>query len=317
VGKKTDLNHPPANKPRYTPLLQGPSTNIFSRIRDTEGRDSFRIDRLGNASMTLNGLTVAIEKYNAINRKLDVLPKMLLDILIQKLTEASSNKTLMLPLKEYMNLRGLADLKTAYKQVEGSLRILLAAKLSFKKHPKYYGGDFLNINILSMAGIDNGKIAVHFGEDFYGIIKRYPKMQQCLLSYRINVKKNPHGYLMLRRIAEHKRANLGKENEDRVSVAELIDATSIQQYDSLGEGRHFQQQVKGPFERDMDALKDILAWQYCGKDGSSPLDKNTYAKKSDYFYSLYVKIDWLNAPDYTEVLTAKNKRGLRKSKNRQ
>ena len=72
---------------------------------------------------------------------------------------------------------------------------------------------------------------------------------------RGNIKKNPWKYWLARKISEHKRMNIGKPNEDTISVQTLIDACpNYPTYEKvMSEDRAIRRRIIEPFERDLDA----------------------------------------------------------------
>ena len=101
-----------------------------------------------------------------------------------------------------------------------------------------------------------------------------------------NINANPYKYWLARRISEHKRMNLGKSNEDVISVKTLIEACpNYPKYEDVRESnRRLTHRLIKPFERAMNTLIGAFSWDYC-KD---------HPKNYEEFISAKVKITWIN-----------------------
>ena len=103
--------------------------------------------------------------------------------------------------------------------------------------------------------------------------------------------------------------NCGKKNEDIISVKTLLDcAPCLPMYEEVMAGdKKVTHRIIVPFERDMEALGDVLSWEYCHSMGS-PLTEEEAAHFCYYtFQNAMVKIRWNDYPDQTERLKRKRK----------
>ena len=125
----------------------------------------------------------------------------------------------------------------------------------------------------------------------------------------INGKKNPNSFNFLRKIAELENMNSGRiiavntllDNAETISPLEVVRKTN----------KHINKNIIVPFERDLNALSNVLSWEY-RKKGDIPISKKEIEElKYDERLGLVVKINWLNYPDQSEII---NKRKERKSK---
>ena len=125
--------------------------------------------------------------------------------------------------------------------------------------------------------------------------------------WRINQKRNPNSYYFLRRIAEHKNMNIGKKNEDIISVKTLLSASPYlpKRADVAKAGRQLKQRIIDPFERDMDELEETLLWEYCHSNNTPLTDEELQNFSYELFEKLLVKITWKRYPDQTARMERK------------
>ena len=117
-----------------------------------------------------------------------------------------------MPLEDYMGKRGIKDRKEARKQAIEDLNILFNAQISFsEKKGKKQTQDFHEVRIIDSIGIKKGIINASFGPVFYKILLGYPIIPYPSQLWKINGKRNPNSFYLLRKIAEHKNMNVGKK----------------------------------------------------------------------------------------------------------
>jgi hypothetical protein len=119
---------------------------------------------------------------------------------------------------------------------------------------------------------------------------------------RGNIKENPWKYWLARKISEHKRMNIGKPNEDTISVQTLIDACpNYPTYEKvMREDRAITRRIIEPFERDLDALNPSISWEYQGLTESP----RNYRE----FINANIVIHWSTYPD-TRQIEAERRKG--------
>lgn len=235
----------------------------------------------------------------------------LFDRLIVEFTETGAkSRTITLSLDDYMQSRGLKDRKETRKQVKSDLHTLRTSAVSFKEYSgkgkKRQEIAFTDVNIAEAVGIDrNGKIMLTLTPSIYELLKQsyvMPLPQEC---QKINSKRNPNSYNLLRKIAEHKNMNIGKPNEDIISVDTLLKCCpAIPTYERVKKSdRMFTRRIIDPFCRDMDALETI-SWEFCNTN-NEPLTDRQLAMSYDVFSKLNVHITWNVYPDQTARLEKK------------
>ena len=108
----------------------------------------------------------------------------------------------------------------------------------------------------------------------------------------INTNKHPHSISLGKKILDNKNTNIGKSNENIISVKALLQCTSIPTYEDVKEKHKssYKEKIIQPFERDMNALYPTLTWSYCSKKGEPPLtDEELQKLNYDTFINLNVK----------------------------
>lgn len=279
---------------------------LVARITDP----SSQLDHLGNATFIEKDFKLFVKEYTQLSNGISTSAAKLLDSLMITATSAGLQNTLVeLPLRTYMQMRGLRDEKETRKQVKRDIDALSRIRFEYRGKGKEKGS-WLNVYVSGgTSGIKNGIIYFRFNEDFYHSLRVHPTrflfMHMPMEALRLNDNANPYSYALSRRITEHKRMNLGRPNADRIRVGTLIDACpNFPTYDEVMAGnRNVTDRMIGPFERDMDALSPFFSWHYDG-EGEGP---GSYFE----FREAMVVVKWVKAPD-TGRLAANRNRGLKR-----
>ena len=285
---------------KYRTIQQGKATNQLART-DFRIRPE-QLSLCGDAVIEKNGYKVFIEQLNQLKNGVRPTAQQLLDALLIEATESSKNPeesedTLVtLPLKKYMQVRGLSDEKSARAQVKEDLDALSKLRIYFAEKNNNY--DF---PICGGKGIVRGVITIRFDKDFFKLYRSYPVMAYHEELLKIKLKTNPYSLGLGRRILEHKNMNIGKSNENIMSVATLLDAIpDMPRYEELGDAGQLRKRIIDPFERDMNYFEktNMFTWHYCGKSGAEVSEPTTRIE----FEKSLIKFTWLDYPDQTERL---------------
>ena len=293
-----------ADNAAFSSIRQGTATNTLTKIRPT-GRNT-TIDAItGAATIKQGGMTVTFPSFETIDGLKTSTYKLLDAITEVFTTRGSADPVVTLDLAEYMKKCGLKDRKQARAQAQKDLETLRTAAISFKERRRGADAGYYKMNISGGAGITRSGIMMFtFSQDFFNIIKKYPRMPYPTLLYQLNGKRNPNSYYLLRKIAEHKYMNSGKANEDTISVKTLLSAAAfIPSYKEVSKSdRHYDTRIIEPFERDMDALSTALKWEYCHSNHAPLTDGELSALDYEAFSGLLVHIIWEQYPDQTPRL---------------
>ena len=293
----------------FSTIRQGTATNALTKVNSILGRNTVIDQFTGAATVTEGDLTITFPHFESIGG-LKTSTHRLLDAITVALTESGAKSpTVSLSLAEYMEKCGLKDRKEARKQAKEDLETLFDARISYKEkdHAGQPGG-FVDLRICDAKGISKrGIITFSIPAPFAQILKGYPIMPYPAQLWRINQKRNPNSYYFLRRIAEHKNMNIGKKNEDTISVKTLLSASPYlpKRADVAKAGRQLKQRIIDPFERDMDELEETLIWEYCHSNNTPLTDEELQNFSYELFEKLLVKITWKRYPDQTARLERK------------
>ncbi len=273
--------------------------------------------KLGEFSIKDGDFTLIIEDFdmleNVLGKKafnegrIPTSTAKLLTVFLIKLTEEGCNSNLVqITLDELANMYGKNITKNTKKdlreQADKDMKILKNIKVTYTPKNKnadsgkeyfdsyLFGGD---------KGILKNIISFKFNEKFFKILER----QSTFLYYPIellgfNEKYNPHSYLLLQYITDHKRRNIGKANENRIKVKSIYEhCTTLPRYDEIKESGQFSKRIKDPFERDLDNIQSFN-WEY---EKEQPFTFNEWLES-------YIVVHWKNYP----IIPIKNRKGVKR-----
>lgn len=284
-------------------ILQGTATNAFTKMRPTKRNVS--VDAVtGTATIKSGDVTYYLTHYSDITDP-RTSTYQLLDALTEILTDTGAREPAVeMPITEYMEKRGLKDYKETRKQVEQDLETLFNASMSFRENRNGKEQNFMDMRICDAKGIKNGVIQFSFGSTFFSLLRTYAVMPNHPLLYRINGKRNPYSYFLLRKLLEHKNMNAGKKNENVIAVKTLLKACEglPTRAEIEATDRHYDTRIIKPFERDLDALESALTWEYCHRNGEPLTDEELSSYTYDDFESFLILTTWKDYPDQTQRL---------------
>lgn len=290
-------------------ILEGMKINGFALINQSQpynqliyrlGRKPDDINKLGDRKIRAPGKNSLIITASGLPEVLERIPTSaarLLDIFNAKATESGmKDNTVAIPLNEYMNLRGIKDMKEARKQVRADMDILQQITVEFRDSKSY-----VKINLGGgIRGIKNSIVFFTFNEHW---LKIFPFKNQ-LMPYPLGIlstsdKYNPHSFYFGRKIAEMKRVNAGSKNEGIIGVSSLVECSpTFPKYEDLGDHKRVSQLIIEPFERDLDeAAKQCgCKWHYIG------LESETGPTTYEQFIKAKIRITWDNYPDNSTII---------------
>lgn len=278
-------------------IRQGIATNQLTKIiankKNTE-TDPFTGITIyqKNEDFQLNFLNLDLDKYKGYTAT----TSLLLDILIYQMTrKGASSPNITMTVKEFMKLRGLTNERRTRDQIIKDLEVLFSSRISFRDNTSGKYKNYLDIHLLDAKGIvKNGTIYVTLGLNFYMIVKNYPLMLMPINIFSLDLNKNPHAYYICRRISEHIRMNLGKPNENIISVRTLVEACpELPDYETVSQsGRQVNQRIIQPFTRDLEELEKFFDWEFCNSKLEPLRDEQLAIEDYDTFINLYVNVKW-------------------------
>ena len=280
----------------FSKIRQGSITNTLAKMNLS--RDNAQVNPITDvATLESDKLSLSLTDFSKMTGGLKTTTHKLLDAIISVFTESGANSpTVRLPLDAYMAMCGLRDKKEARGQVKSDLNTLLHLSLNYSSGSKW-DSDYMDVMISSAAGIVRGVITFEFSNTFYETLKRYGYMPYPRQIWTLNPQYNPNSYYFLRKITEHKHMNHGKSNEDIISVRTLISAAPLfPKYEDIQKSGQVEQRIIRPFERDMNALSETIAWSYYHDTGEALSPEEQKDMNYSLFSTLMLHISWQNYP---------------------
>jgi hypothetical protein len=292
----------------YYLLAQSKTSNALQKILTERITSPAQLDLYGNAQIIGKDFKLFIDGYRELERGVSQSAARLLDCLMITATREGLKDTLVkLPLREYMDMRGLRDEKAAREQAKQDVRALAGIRFEYKGTGKRRNA-WISVALAGevVGQKKDGDIWFRFSQAYFDSFKhsesgRYMFMYFPHEALRMNINSNPYTYWLARKIAEHKRMNLGKPNEDVIGVQTLLGACpNYPTYAEVmaGDGA-INRRIIEPFERDMDALNTSLKWNYA--DTEPPKDHAS-------FMAAMVSISWKDYPDAKKLIAKKEQR---------
>ena len=185
---------------------------------------------------------------------------------------------------EYMKERGLTSKHKTAKSITREAKKLAGIQIQIKGKTDY--GVF---NPFSEIWYKNNVIKIELSptaQKIFEIATAHEYIPTGIL--RIDTQAHPHTVPLIMKLSELKAMNHGKARDDIHKVKELIKDTELPDYQTVKArmGRRYKDKIINPFERDMNASKDILTWEYLEGSGAS----------WNEFKEAKVKITWNNHP---------------------
>lgn len=300
----------------YYLLAQSHASNNLTKKLTEKITDPAQYDIYGNGSIIEGDFKLFIRGYRDLISGVKQSAAMLLDSLIIKATKNGLQDTLItLPVQEYLEMRDLKDEKEIKKQIINDIDTLERIKFNYKGIGKNKGV-WLEVSIYggTKGQIKNGDILFRFNQDFFNSFKVGEGSQYLFMYFpkeglKGNTRANPWKYYLARKIAEHKRMNIGKPNQDIICVKTLINACpNYPTYEEVNStDRAIGRRIIEPFERDLDALNPSIKWEY--------QDKKESPKSYQEFIDANIIIHWSKYPETKKLEAAKKKRAKKKQPN--
>lgn len=298
----------------YSMILQGRCTNALTKVR--VGEENLTVDPIvGETAIHTDNIELHLAK-NISPFDLKTSTYQLLDIIVIMFTaNGTKDQKVVFSIDDYMAIRGLKDRKEARKQLLADLTVLQKMDLTWEEKQGTNIIRYTNVHLVDnnheIQWIDGKKtiLSFRFGQAFFDVLSKYPVMPYPNQLLTLNSKKNPNSYYLLRRIAEHKNMNVGKKNENVISVKTLLDSTPcLPSYNEvMNSDRAWRRRIITPFERDMNAFADTLTWWYCYTLNKPVRLEDIQDMSYQQFVNLKIQISWKSYPDQSERLKRKHK----------
>lgn len=247
-------------KPKHLRLPQTKPTNILSV---TMARRDVKHHPDNTGRIQVKDFRLKISEYCELGGVRDT-AVILLDLLMIKVAKNEfGNRSITLSLKEYMEIRGLSDAKSARELMRKDASALFSIHFEYLEKKSWVA-----VNIASAAyQYEDGNLIFNFTPEFYEAFK-YGKsfMWMNHAVYKINQSYHPWSKYLYRSIVLHKRRNPCKPNEHALRVRTLLKSCpnfpSAKQIKAKKRGWELAERIIEPFERDMNSLRECLSWNY-------------------------------------------------------
>lgn len=337
-----ELN-PTIKETPYSMIRQDSTTNALVKVSSKSGIEKieFSKDNYGiiKASNGKTDLQVIIKECGKTILKQST--SKLLVLLTKYFTQAGSKeKMIKIPLKQAMEDLGLKDIKTARSNIKKDLEALY--NISCEATKENYKGEKVHIQfriidtLIDGTGLKNGMIGVNLSDAIYLHLRNCELMPlpKALLKVESTSQKNPYAWYLGYKIAELMKMNqynkaTGEQKPFFITTVktllEVCIANGMQRYEDLKEkGRHIDQLIITPFERDLDTCsKNFFSWEYCNEKGtplrpeqtedSTPAGKYK-AQTYKEFESLHIKITPKSDYPVADINEKKLKKTKKKNK---
>ncbi|MFI3255453.1 MAG: cell envelope integrity protein TolA [Eubacteriales bacterium] len=303
-------------------LLENPSfvlstTNNTQRKLRTTKTTSLSADIMGNAKVSIEEFSLILANYE---KGISTTAKITLDIFLKEYClNETSDGLIQLSLRDYMELRGLNDPKTARKQVLDNIEEMKNIRFSstefnkISKKKEFMGG----IDLYGGTGlIQKGIIRFRFNPDYL----RFRNLTHYYINYPVeiyktNIKQFPHSYYFGCYIAEYYRMNEGTEQVNTIAIKTLLEYTpTIPTYEEISKGnRHFFNRIIEPSIRNLDQLESMgydfyPKGKYTEADRiEDPLSFFKGEEGNKAFFDSVIRIDYSNFPTNPERLLKRKK----------
>ena len=282
----------------YPNVLQGTATNNFSKVKGSH--KNFETMPYSTKAKTTQKIgdddfTVMIENFSEKSCLRASTQKLLMALLIEFTETGGQDTSITLPLRKYMQWRGLTNEVSARRQVNEALETLYSISLSFTQNKrqkrKKFSRDYRDMRLVIDKGIKNGVIKCTFHPEFYELLKSYTVMPINRKMLMLDDRRNPHAFYFLKFLSEYVNMNYGKPNQNIISVKSLLNSSpEMPTYEEIqSQNRHYDERIIEPFIRDMNVLQDIQAiiWHFEDSD---------CVKSWDSFIKAKIHFELLNYP---------------------
>lgn len=206
------------------------------------------------------------------------------------------SKVITISLEEFMQFRGLSDKKTAREQFERAIALLYEVSLNYNGLESRY--------LQTKARIHNSKVALILTDLFFESLRVSGSVALIPQGFFALDGKSGNAYKIGVTLSDNRRRNIGKANENRMSIAKLLEATTLNLAGTI-EPKYYKRQIIEPF---LTALNKASAKGFSYTiihKGGTPLDKRELFEihhNYDLFIQSLIDVRWDKEPEYYKTL---------------
>lgn len=297
--------------PAFRPMLQGAGPNRLSQLGPR--RAESEVDPItGQATIGPDrDFTVFISRYQHL-AGLRVSVHKLLDLCAIALTAqneyrgAGEVRTFVsLDLEEYMRHVGTPLTKPskdkARIRVKEDLETLYNISLEWREPRGGRLRDYAKMRLITSQGIKSGRILVNFSPEMAAYLTQAYIMHYPLALLKVN-DKNANAYAIGRKLLVHYSMNSrkGRPGAAVISVRKILEAAPDipSREEVMASGRQLDQRIRGPFEKALAALSEIIpSWDYCGPGGRILSPRERSELNFAAFSKAYIKYTVVGPPE--------------------
>lgn len=307
----------------YMHMAQNNATNDFNKTASLSPKRGI-IQQWGEIlSYQQGNLTIEIPHYeqllqnSSIGRsgELNTPTKKILDIATIIFSNNGHDPSVRFSIDDYMMLCGLTDKKEARKQINSALEVLFDISISYDDSKnKNKSKNYRDMRLVDDKGIKNGIVYLHIAHGFSEMLTDCPIMPYPLAMLKASKgTQHRNSFYIARKMAEHKNMNIGKRNENIISVRALLEASPfLPTADEVrNSNRNLTDRIINPFLADLDEACISLGLSSEGYElhyaGGAEIPEDELVNL-DYetFINAYVRFDEMpEYPDQTKRIEAK------------
>ena len=308
----------------YMHMAQNNATNDFNKTARLSPKRGI-LQQWGEIlSYQQGNLTIEIPHYEQLlqnssigkSGELNTPTKKILDIATIIFSNNGHDPSIRFSLDDYMMLCDLTDKKEARKQVNSALEVLFDISISYDDSKnKNKSRNYRDMRLVDDKGIKNGIVYLHIAHGFSEMLADCPVMPYPLAMLKASKgTQHRNSFYIARKMAEHKNMNVGKRNENIISVRALIEASPfLPTADEVrnSNSRSITDRIINPFLADLDEACNSLGLSSEGYElhyasGAEIPDDELVNLDYETFINAYVHFDELpDYPDQTKRLEAK------------
>lgn len=287
-----------------TTALNTIGTRALNNAYYDDINERYEIVTTTGVKVTTNNKAVNISSKSFVN-----MDKLLRQITNKAKIEGYASNRITITLEEFKTLRGIRDDKEARKQLSKAAEDLYNTSVEYT-----FGKPQVIIKtryVEAKAEIKNSSITFYISGIFFNNLRENKSIGYVPNEFLAIPTKSDNAYSIAMFLADHKRRNLGRADENRVSIKKLLEVTSLPTVDEIKPNR-YKQQIIDPFINALNiaASTGVFKYEKVLSNGK-PL---TRYQRANFEYDLSVfiacsiDVTWLKEPEiYTQVREEKVK----------
>ena len=251
----------------------------------------------------------------------------------QGITLTTEQKELIIPISDFMKIRGLNDNKTANEKARGACENLLKNKIfidASAKGASIYGGFYYvqECYVVQKKGRGGNYIYLVWGDRVFNHLIEMKRAGRQIEQIDTNILSIPDNqgtaFKIARAFSSHLRKNAEKPNAHRLSVKNLLGyCPRLPLYPETPEQWGTENYIRKPFEAQTRIIKPFIdAFKYLTETGIfksyqftreggrsiSRAELNRLENDYDFFITLNIEVELGNEPNYAHLIESKNNR---------